>query len=129
VINYSFRKILEGRDKVAYEKKRLVRETLAGGKRLSTELRASYDTLKESVDAEDTRTSEVITYMDDEYGDAGLIEPRVCVTTSRDPSCQLKQFAKEMKLLVPNSTRINRVIIIALMNSWIHVAILNTVMP
>mmetsp|Transcript_18465 Transcript_18465/g.23781 ORF Transcript_18465/g.23781 Transcript_18465/m.23781 type:complete len:297 (-) Transcript_18465:196-1086(-) len=105
---YLYRKSLEGRDKVAYEKKRLVREALAGGKRLPTELRASYDTLKESVDAEDTRTSEVRTHMDDEYGDAGLIEPRVCVTTSRDPSSRLKQFAKEMKLLVPNSTRINR---------------------
>ena len=46
--------------------------------------------------------------MDDEYGDAGLLDPRVCLTTSRDPSSRLKQFAKEVKLLVPNATRINR---------------------
>lgn len=105
---YLYRKSLEGSEKVAYEKKRQVREALAAGKALPTELRASYDKLKDAVDAEDTRTSEVRTHIDDEYGDAGLIEPRVCVTTSRDPSSRLKQFAKEVKLLIPNSTRINR---------------------
>jgi U3 small nucleolar ribonucleoprotein protein IMP4 len=30
------------------------------------------------------------------------------VTTSRDPSSRLKQFSKEVKLLFPNATRINR---------------------
>ena len=30
------------------------------------------------------------------------------VTTSHDPSVKLKQFAKEMKLIFPNSKRINR---------------------
>lgn len=32
----------------------------------------------------------------------------MCVTTSRDPSSRLKQFAKELKLVVPNAQRINR---------------------
>ncbi|XP_076448318.1 U3 small nucleolar ribonucleoprotein IMP4-like [Babylonia areolata] len=35
-------------------------------------------------------------------------DPKVMVTTSRDPSSKLKQFAKEMKLIIPNSQRINR---------------------
>ena len=35
-------------------------------------------------------------------------DPRVCVTTSRSPSSRLKQFSKEMKVMIPNSTRINR---------------------
>ena len=30
------------------------------------------------------------------------------VTTARDPSSRLKQFAKEMRLVFPNSERINR---------------------
>jgi len=30
------------------------------------------------------------------------------VTTSRDPSSRLVQFAKEMKLLLPGSVRVNR---------------------
>ena len=105
---YLYRKSLEGREKVAYEKKRQVREALAAGKPLPTELRASYDDLKASVDAEDTKTSQLQTHVDDEYGDAGLMEPRICVTSSRDPSSRLKQFVKELKVLIPNSTRINR---------------------
>ncbi|ACI65376.1 predicted protein [Phaeodactylum tricornutum CCAP 1055/1] len=105
---YLYRKSLEGREKVVYEQKRVVREALAAGKPLPLEVRASYDKLKREVDSEDIKTAEVHTHVDDEYGDAGLIEPRICVTTSRSPSSRLKQFAKEIKLLFPNSTRINR---------------------
>lgn len=32
--------------------------------------------------------------LDDEYGRAGEADPRVLVTTSRDPSSRLSQFAK-----------------------------------
>ena len=35
---YLYRKSLEGRDRVAYEQKRVVRETLASGKALPTEV-------------------------------------------------------------------------------------------
>lgn len=105
---YLYRKSLEGREKVSYEQKRIVRESLASGKPLPTEVRASYDDLKREIDLEDAKTSTPHSHVDDEYGDAGLMDPRVCVTTSRDPSSRLKQFCKEVKLLVPNSTRINR---------------------
>jgi U3 small nucleolar ribonucleoprotein protein IMP4 len=46
--------------------------------------------------------------MDDEYLRAGEVDPRVMITTSRNPSSRLVQFAKEMTLIFPNSTRINR---------------------
>ena len=105
---YLYRKSLVGKEKAQYEQKRVVREALAAGKALPTEVRASYDTLRQEIDAEDSRTAHVRTHIDDEYGDAGLLEPRVCVTTSRDPSSRLKQFAKEIKLLIPNATRTNR---------------------
>eukprot|EP00977_Amphora_coffeiformis_P025125 scaffold18324_cov176-Amphora_coffeaeformis.AAC.17 len=105
---YLYRKSLEGTEKAQYEQKRIVREALAAGRSLPTEIRASYDKLKAQVDAEDTRTEQVRSHIDDEYGDAGLLEPRVCVTTSRDPSSRLKQFAKEVKLLIPNASRTNR---------------------
>jgi U3 small nucleolar ribonucleoprotein protein IMP4 len=86
-----------------------VRQALATGKtKLPTEVRASYDVLKKEIDAEDVKTEQVHSHIDDEYADVGWIEPRVCVTTSRDPSSRLKQFVKEVKLLFPNSTRINR---------------------
>jgi U3 small nucleolar ribonucleoprotein protein IMP4 len=105
---YLYRKSLQGREKASYEQKRLVRAALAAGKKLPTELRASYDTLSSEINQEDSKTEVQKTHVDDEYGDAGLEDPRVCVTTSRDPSSRLKQFAKEVKLLFPNSVRINR---------------------
>ena len=46
--------------------------------------------------------------MDNEYANAGVFDPRVVVTTSRDPSVLLKQFAKEVRLLFPNAQKINR---------------------
>lgn len=45
---------------------------------------------------------------DDEYQRAGEFDPKVVITTSRDPSSRLQQFAKEMRLCIPNSQRINR---------------------
>jgi U3 small nucleolar ribonucleoprotein protein IMP4 len=35
-------------------------------------------------------------------------DPKIVVTTSRDPSSKLSQFAKEIKLLFPTSIRLNR---------------------
>ena len=46
--------------------------------------------------------------MDDEYKWAGVSDPKIIITTSHAPSARLKQFAKEMKLIFPNSQRINR---------------------
>lgn len=45
---------------------------------------------------------------DDEYLNAAVFDPKVLVTTSRDPSTRLQQFAKELRLVIPNSKRINR---------------------
>jgi len=45
---------------------------------------------------------------DDEYSKAAERDPKVLVTTSRDPSSRLTQFVKELKLLFPTSQRINR---------------------
>ena len=53
-------------------------------------------------------TSRVKSHVDDEYRIAGEVDPKVCVTTSRDPSARLKQFAKEVRLIFPNSVRVNR---------------------
>jgi len=105
---YLYRKSLEGREKIAYDQKTKIRQALASGKPIPTELRASYDKLQNEIQNEDSKTGIPMTHIDDEYGDAGLEDPRVCITTSRDPSSRLKQFTKEVKLLFPNSIRINR---------------------
>ena len=46
--------------------------------------------------------------IDSEYVNAGVSDPKVLVSTSHDPSSKLTQFLKEVKLLLPNSHRMNR---------------------
>ncbi|KAJ8920086.1 hypothetical protein NQ315_011741 [Exocentrus adspersus] len=45
---------------------------------------------------------------DDEYRYAGVVDPKIVITTSRDPSARLKQFVKELRLIFPNAQRMNR---------------------
>jgi len=71
-------------------------------------LREEAGELREKLTYEDTATAKPRSHIDDEYAAASWREPKVCITTSRDPSSRLKQFAVEMKLVFPNSQRINR---------------------
>jgi hypothetical protein len=52
--------------------------------------------------------SEPLSHVDDEYSLAGVRDPKILITTSRNPSSKLQQFAKEIKLILPNAHRINR---------------------
>lgn len=45
---------------------------------------------------------------DDEYRYAGVEDPKIVITTSRDPSSRLKMFVKELRLMFPNCQRMNR---------------------
>ena len=80
----------------------------AEGKPIPTELRREEAELRRQVALEDDNTAVQRTHVDDEYAGAGERDPRVLVTTSRDPSSRLIQFAKELKLMLPNSQRVNR---------------------
>lgn len=57
---------------------------------------------------DDFTRSGALTHVDDEYAYAGVKDPKICITTSHDPSSRLKRFAKEVRLLFPNSQRVNR---------------------
>ena len=103
---YLYRKSLEGKEAVRYEKKRQIRDALNEGKSIPTELREEEAGLRGEIGLEDDRTAS--STLDDEYAFAGTRDPKLCVTTSRDPSSKLKQFAKEVKLMFPNSQRVNR---------------------
>mmetsp|Transcript_4072 Transcript_4072/g.7879 ORF Transcript_4072/g.7879 Transcript_4072/m.7879 type:complete len:308 (-) Transcript_4072:170-1093(-) len=105
---YLYRKGLEGQEKVQYEKKRTLKKALEEGKPIPTELRREASKLKAQIELEDERTQHVTTHMDDEYARAHEQEPKILLTTSRDPSSRLSQFAKEMKLIFPGATRMNR---------------------
>mmetsp|Transcript_32908 Transcript_32908/g.71771 ORF Transcript_32908/g.71771 Transcript_32908/m.71771 type:complete len:295 (-) Transcript_32908:8-892(-) len=107
---YLYRKGLEGKEKVQYERKRALKKALEEGKPIPTELRGEAGALKSEIALEDEQTAEygARSHVDDEYAKAGEVEPKVMLTTSRDPSSRLAQFAKELKLIFPNSQRINR---------------------
>ena len=80
----------------------------AEGKPIPTELRAEEAALRDQASLEDVRTAAVSTHVDDEYARAGEEDPRIMLTTSRNPSTRLTAFVKELKLVFPNCTRLNR---------------------
>lgn len=74
---------------------------------MPTELRKDAEKLGRDL-ALDEAQADPTTHIDNEYSMAGIQDPKIIVTTSRDPSSKLQQFAKEMRLVFPNAHRINR---------------------
>ncbi|AAS53109.2 AER430Wp [Eremothecium gossypii ATCC 10895] len=101
---YLYRKAQELQESQLQQKRDLIKQALAQGKPLPKEV------------ADDTKLQRDYQYdesaqesIDDEYSAlSGIVDPKVIVTTSRDPSTRLSQFAKEVKLLFPTSVRLNR---------------------
>ncbi|RKP17797.1 Brix-domain-containing protein [Rozella allomycis CSF55] len=98
--DYLFRKSLEVQERQTYERKQKLKQAIQDGKYVpkSADLK----------DLDFDPTQEVKTHIDDEYAKAGVRDPKVLITTSRDPSSRLLQFSKEMRLVIPNSQRMNR---------------------
>ncbi|QSL64356.1 hypothetical protein MERGE_001656 [Pneumocystis wakefieldiae] len=89
------------------QKRKALKDSLEKDRPLPSEIRDDIQLRKdyrfdEGLDQQDTQV------LDDEYGDLGEKEPNVLITTSRKPSTRLQQFTKEMRLLIPNSRRMNR---------------------
>ncbi|KAK6633885.1 snoRNA-binding rRNA-processing protein imp4 [Polyplax serrata] len=116
---YLYRKSLEEKKRNILEKKEKIKHSLTNSVLIPTQLRKEALSLQESLEWEDggpkkateTGTEEggtAGTHQDDEYRWAGVKDPKIVITTSRDPSSRLKMFAKEMRLIFPNSQRINR---------------------
>ncbi|KAG1779826.1 Brix-domain-containing protein [Suillus placidus] len=106
---YIYAKSLEAQERQTYERKRQLKDALASGKQLPTELRNDAKTLGKDLAFDEAQEgTEPSTHIDSEYSRAGIQDPKIIVTTSRDPSSKLLQFAKEMRLVFPNSHRINR---------------------
>lgn len=80
---------------------------LTEGKPLPTEIRKDSEAIRKELPYDEAQ-EEMEDHVDDEYARAGIQDPKVVVTTSRDPSSRLQQFAKEMRLVIPGSQRINR---------------------
>ncbi|PIA49846.1 hypothetical protein AQUCO_01300532v1 [Aquilegia coerulea] len=105
---YLYRKNLEGKERMLYEKKRKIKEALEEGKPIPTELRNEEAALRQEIDLEDEQTTVPRSHIDDEYANASLVDPKILITTSRNPSAPLAQFAKELKIVFPNAQRMNR---------------------
>ncbi|CAE6519940.1 unnamed protein product [Rhizoctonia solani] len=104
---YIYRKNQEAQERQTYERKQKLKDALASGKQLPTELKKDAADLGKVMTMDESQ-AEPTTHIDDEYSRAGIMDPKIVITTSRDPSSKLLQFAKEMRLVFPNSTRINR---------------------
>ncbi|XP_005107303.1 U3 small nucleolar ribonucleoprotein protein IMP4 [Aplysia californica] len=105
---YIYRKTIEERDKNIQEKKEKLRTAIDENKQIPTSLKKTAVGLQKNLNWEDEGADGLTTSVDDEYRWAGVEDPKIMITTARDPSSKLKQFAKEMKLILPNSQRINR---------------------
>ncbi|CAG8518296.1 7042_t:CDS:2 [Scutellospora calospora] len=104
---YLYRKSLENKEKQIYERKQKIKEAIKEGNLIPTELRQEAAKLQKDLNFDEAQTAPS-THIDDEYARAGIYDPKVLITTSRDPSSRLAQFAKEVRLIIPNSQRINR---------------------
>ncbi|XP_074654562.1 U3 small nucleolar ribonucleoprotein IMP4-like [Tubulanus polymorphus] len=105
---YIYRKSIEDRDRTIAEKKQKLKNAIDENKQLPTDLASDAVALEKTLNWDDEGADGLTTHIDDEYRWAGVTDPKIVVTTSRDPSSRLKMFAKEMRLIFPNSQRINR---------------------
>uniref|UniRef100_UPI00358E612E U3 small nucleolar ribonucleoprotein protein IMP4 n=1 Tax=Myxine glutinosa TaxID=7769 RepID=UPI00358E612E len=105
---YLYRKAQEDAKRKVEDKKQLVKKALDENLVIPSELQKEALELQRDIEFDDEGGEGVSSHMDDEYRWAGVEDPRVMITTSRDPSSRLKQFAKEIKLVISNSQRMNR---------------------
>lgn len=116
---YLYRKALESKNKTVQEKKDRLKSCLNENMYIHTDLKKDALQLQDKLEWEDsgpeyaarmgTETGGASgTHEDDEYRWAGVEDPKIMLTTSRDPSSRLKMFAKELRLIFPNCQRMNR---------------------
>ncbi|TFK76011.1 Brix-domain-containing protein [Pluteus cervinus] len=104
---YIYAKSAEAQERQTHERKQQLKDALATGRPLPTELKKSAKDLGKEL-VFDEAQAEPRSHIDNEYSRAGVQDPKIVITTSRDPSSKLLQFAKEIRLVFPNSRRINR---------------------
>uniref|UniRef100_A0A8D8BNW4 U3 small nucleolar ribonucleoprotein protein IMP4 n=2 Tax=Culex pipiens TaxID=7175 RepID=A0A8D8BNW4_CULPI len=117
---YLFRKATEGKHKALQDKKSKIKKALEDHTPIHGDLKRDALKLQDKLkwdDAGPQRAAEIggisggantANSQDDEYRFAGCEDPKIMITTSRDPSAKLKQFVKEIRLIFPNAQRMNR---------------------
>ncbi len=105
---YLYKKSQEQKEQTTHAKKQALKESFSTGKRIDPQLRHEGTALLRDLQYDEHQTSTVDVARDDEYSNAGIQDPKLVITTSRDPSSRLLQFSKEIRLVFPNSQRLNR---------------------
>lgn len=107
---FVYKKSVEQRQRAIEEKRSRLKRALDENRLIPSDLRKEALDLQKNNGLEwsDPGADGILTGVDDEYKWAGVTDPKIVITTSHAPSSRLKQFAKEVKLLLPNSQRINR---------------------
>ncbi|KAK7102446.1 U3 small nucleolar ribonucleoprotein protein IMP4-like [Littorina saxatilis] len=105
---FLYRKSVEDKERSIKDKKDRIKRALEENAPIPSDLKKDAVEIQKSLAWDDEGGEGLTTSEDDEYRWAMVEDPKVMVTTSRNPSSKLKQFAKEMKLIIPNSQRINR---------------------
>jgi len=116
---YLYRKSVESQHQKIQDKKDKVRRAVENNQLIDTDLKRDALELQRMGAWDDAGPEMALAQggagggalassQDDEYRWAGVEDPKIMITTSRDPSSKLKQFAKELRLLFPGSQRLNR---------------------
>jgi U3 small nucleolar ribonucleoprotein protein IMP4 len=85
-----------------------IKSAIEDEKPIPSDLKKESDKLIKELDYDDDTTILPYSVVDDEYSSNKYLEPKILVTTSRTPSQRLTQFLKEIRIIIPNSVRINR---------------------
>jgi U3 small nucleolar ribonucleoprotein protein IMP4 len=105
---YLFKKNEEIKKKLIYEKKMKLKSAIENERPIPSELKKESEGLLKEIEYEDDNTILPYSVVDDEYSTNKFAEPKILLTTSRTPSQRLMQFLKEMRIVIPNSVRVNR---------------------
>ncbi|TPX38238.1 hypothetical protein SmJEL517_g00217 [Synchytrium microbalum] len=104
---YLYRKSQEAKARQIHDRKQTLKSAIESGKPIPHDLRDDAQLLRKDLQFDEGQSGPS-THIDDEYARAGEQDPKILITTSRDPSSRLQMFAKEMRLVFPNAQRINR---------------------
>jgi U3 small nucleolar ribonucleoprotein protein IMP4 len=103
---YIHNRLVQSQRSSTEQRKSRLKSFMSEGKPLPRDIRPDALSLLKATtydDADSTRQS-----IDDEYSLIGVEDPKVGITTSRDPSGPIKHFARELSQVIPNAQRVNR---------------------
>jgi len=105
---YLYRKAQEEKERATEVRKQKVRTALETNAPLPTDVKKDALNIQKLLDTDTPGIDPLESHEDDEYRWAGVEDPVVYVTTGHDASSKLKEFVKELRLVFPNSQRVNR---------------------